>query len=249
MPGTPTTRFAIPTLGGTDAINTSHTAINNGFGAVDSNMTGYLTGTFAGKPTPNKDGRIYRCTDTGQVLLDNGSAWVELTLKPGLAFSLPGSPYDGQEIYLGADPSNGVVWHLRYRAASASLSKWEFLGGGAMYSEVAATESTANTGYVDLATAGPSITVPYRGDYEIISSVTGSTSSSSGLAALKFGASAAVDADALETTFVSGGIIVAGSRTYVRNMGAVSVKVVYRSAFGTPSFSKRSLTIRPIRVG
>ena len=55
--------------------------------------------------------------------------------------SLPGSPVDGQEVFYqsttagtgGASNSMadvGAVWHLRYRSASTSAYKWEFVGGG-----------------------------------------------------------------------------------------------------------------------
>ena len=52
----------------------------------------------------------------------------------GTAFvtALPTSPVDGQEVYYQADGTNGVIWHLRYRAASSSANKWEFVGGSAL---------------------------------------------------------------------------------------------------------------------
>lgn len=80
MPGTPTTKYSIPTLNasGTDAINVSHTAINSAFTAIDGAFSGYAEGTFAGRPAAGKAGRIYRCTDTGQLFEDTGSAWVEI---------------------------------------------------------------------------------------------------------------------------------------------------------------------------
>lgn len=44
--------------------------------------------------------------------------------------ALPGSPTDGQEIFLqtAAMATARMVWHLRYRAA-ATTYKWEFVGG------------------------------------------------------------------------------------------------------------------------
>lgn len=86
---------------------------------------------------------------------------------PALVSSLPASPIDGQEVYYLADATNGVVWHLRYRAASASAYKWEFVGGAPMQTIVSAGEgngATLNT-WMDLATVGPIVTVPRAGEY------------------------------------------------------------------------------------
>lgn len=94
--------------------------------------------------------------------LDNYSS-----LRPPVVTGLPGSPVDGQEIYFQADATNGVIWRLRYRAASASAYKWEFLGGGALHSVVPAQESFANTNWANLATFGPFVSLPLAGDYEI----------------------------------------------------------------------------------
>jgi len=84
--------------------------------------------------------------------------------------SLPGSPVDGQEVYYLADGTNGVMWHLKYRAGSSSSYKWEFVGGSALKSKSDAGFATgsadtfsANT-YTPL--TGVSITAPLAGDYE-----------------------------------------------------------------------------------
>lgn len=86
---------------------------------------------------------------------------------PAYVTTLPGSPYDGQEVYLQVDATNGINWHFRYRAGSASAYKWEFLGGPPLDSRVDALEISTSTTYVDLTTAGPSVTVPRAGDYEL----------------------------------------------------------------------------------
>ena len=82
--------------------------------------------------------------------------------------TLPSSPVDGQEVYYQADGTNGVIWHLRYRSGSASTYKWEYVGGTALSSEVPASEGIPASGsYGNLATVGPSVTVPLAGDYDI----------------------------------------------------------------------------------
>lgn len=258
MPGTPTTKYSIPTLNasGTDAINVSHTALNSAFTTIDGAMAGYAEGTFAGKPAAGKAGRLYRCTDTGQWLADTGTVWVDLNAAPALVSSLPGSPFDGQEIYYSADPTNGVVWHLRYRSAAGGSYKWEFVGGGQLTAEVAAAEFSNSSSYVDLATVGPSITVPLAGDYEVAfgaEMTAGSTLST--FVAVKFGAAAASDADAVRASTSLGAATVVDysvARTMRRNLStaASTVKLVYKAPTGAgATAANRFLAIRPVRVG
>jgi len=82
--------------------------------------------------------------------------------------ALPSSPIDGQSFYYTADTTNGIVWHLRYRSASASAYKWEYVGGAPLTSGVLAEQGVPVTNaFSDLATVGPSVTVPLAGDYVI----------------------------------------------------------------------------------
>ena len=53
-----------------------------------------------------------------------------------LVTSLPATPTDGQEVYYLADAANGVIWHLRYRAAATGAFKWEFVGGPPLSHEI-----------------------------------------------------------------------------------------------------------------
>jgi hypothetical protein len=79
--------------------------------------------------------------------------WVD-TDEPGIVpfpganrvTSLPSYPYDGQEVYYVADNTNGIIWHLRYNAASSSPYKWEFIGGSELVSYVAASSATLGGG-------------------------------------------------------------------------------------------------------
>lgn len=81
-----------------------------------------------------------------------------------LVGALPGSPTDGQECYFLADATAGIVWHLRYRAASASANKWELVGGDPLVSGPLGSLTTASAALVAL-TGGPSVTVPLAGEY------------------------------------------------------------------------------------
>lgn len=82
--------------------------------------------------------------------------------------SLPTSPDDGQELRFLADATNGVIWNLRYRAASASTYKWEFIGGQrlrALNSGAHLNFSTTGVGTYAAVTNGPTLAVPLAGDY------------------------------------------------------------------------------------
>jgi hypothetical protein len=81
--------------------------------------------------------------------------------------ALPGAPVDGQEIYYVADATNGVVWHLKYRAASSSAYKWEYLGGGPMVNTRDVEEGTGTTGAYQHLGPGPGVTPPLSGDYTV----------------------------------------------------------------------------------
>lgn len=165
--------------------------------------------------------------------------------------SLPGSPVDGQRCLYLADATNGVVWDLRYRSASASTYKWEAVGGGVLSDEIATSQTTATTGsYVDLTTVGPTITVPLAGDYEIAFGALLSTSGGAMNVAPKFGAAAAADADDVRMS-ATGDVSVARVMRRTVSSAATTVKLVYKLIGGASSVaaSNRCLTIRPIRVG
>lgn len=83
-----------------------------------------------------------------------------------LVTSLPSAPIDGQEIRYLADATNGVIWNLRYRAASSSSYKWEFIGGSPLYSQGGGFSSITSTSYVNFGT-NSSLTIPLAGDYNI----------------------------------------------------------------------------------
>lgn len=88
---------------------------------------------------------------------------------PALVTSLPSAPVDGQECYVLADASNGVIWNLRYRAAASSSYKWEFVGGAALRA-VGADASINALAAAGWYPAGPTIlqiAAPLPGEYEV----------------------------------------------------------------------------------
>jgi len=79
--------------------------------------------------------------------------------------TLPATPTDGQEYDYIADATNGVIWRLRYRAASTSTHKWEFVGGSplqATWPNFGQLTLTANT-WTRLGSV--QIVCPLAGDY------------------------------------------------------------------------------------
>ena len=99
-------------------------------------------------------------------LLTAAPAPLPVTTPQVVTTSLPSSPVDGQECYFVADATNGIVWHLKYRSASASTHKWELVGGSHLYAgPLGSVSSTAS--FPIVITGGPSLTLPLPGDYQI----------------------------------------------------------------------------------
>jgi hypothetical protein len=193
-----------------------------------------------------------------------GSIWIDTDevppayVSPPLVTSLPGSPFDGQEVNYLADAANGVVWNLRYRAGSASAYKWEFLGGAALYSQVINGETSASTTFVNLATVGPQITVPLAGDYDIQHGARayGSQNQISVIMSYSIGATAASANDVVDmysgSSYDSAIATVAphGARIQRKTLAAGDAIVAkYRVNAGTGWWGFRWLRISPVRVG
>lgn len=182
------------------------------------------------------------------------AAWVITTVfAPEVTGSLPASPVDQQEAIFVADATNGVKWHFRYRAASASASKWESLGDCTpLTSEITTDESTVSTTYVAFTTPGPQITLPLAGDYMIAfgSDSYNATALSATLIAPKLGAAATSDNES--TVHVSSTSNAENQvwRSMRRNGLAASAVITMqiRCNSGTGHGAKRNLEVRPIRV-
>lgn len=170
-----------------------------------------------------------------------------------LVTSLPTAPVDGQEIYYLADATNGIVWHLRYRAASASAYKWEFIGGGPLSSTVDTAESTTSGTYAALATAGPSVTVPLAGEYVIErdGACGNNTAGAFHYWSYDIGATAAVDGDSTMFQWISGLNVWANvTRTQKKTLAANTALVSkYKLSAGTGSWGNRNMKVTPVRVG
>lgn len=92
-----------------------------------------------------------------------------VTSLPTVGPSGSGPLLDGQECRLLVDATNGIVWHLAYRAGSSSPYKWEFLGGSSLLARVNGSLGVITVGGVWNTAGGgaPAVTVPNVGDYEV----------------------------------------------------------------------------------
>lgn len=178
--------------------------------------------------------------------------------SPTRVTALPASPFDGQEIYYVADDTNGVVWHFKYRSASASSYKWEFVGGSALTARVNTFETlsagTFNT-FRDLATTGPSVTAPLAGDYLLDFGATGRNSTAMGSWSVSPSVSggAAASASAADGVVAHSAVASADSVGWRRirkdGLSAAAITLRYAHNNDQGSFASRFLSVVPVRVG
>jgi hypothetical protein len=214
------------------------------------------TAYHAGEFVVGSDGITYQCVKDGTVGV-TPTPWAPAPTIP-YGTSLPASPTDGQEAILVDSVTNpSYQWRFRYNAGSTSSYKWEFIGGVAASSEIAAGQAFSSSTYIDVATVGPQLTLPRAGDYICEFGCTvqqGQAAATAVYVALKRGAAATSDNDsaALDLAATS---IVPNLATFMRALranGAAATdvyKLQYRnSAGGAVTASNRWLTIVPVRV-
>lgn len=103
----------------------------------------------------------------------NGSYWRVVSDPPLLTtaqFAALATPNDGFRVDLKVDGTLGIVWPLRYNAASASIYKWEVIGGASPLFTYDSDDGTVTAAsYTDLtgSSVGPSLTLPFGGDYMV----------------------------------------------------------------------------------
>jgi hypothetical protein len=187
--------------------------------------------------------------DTVSLLRYSGTEWHQVGVPPYVT-ALPTPPFDGFEVFYAADATNGVIWHLRYRSGGGTY-KWEYVGGPPLFAEVTTVESRTNIAYGALATAGPSVTVPLAGEYDVwIGATVTPPAGVIGLMSYDIGATGAVDADAVR---VHGGAAQAScNRSRRKTISAASTALVskYRETIATgTSWQDRFMSVRPVRVG
>lgn len=244
--------------------------------ASGSNVTLYNAetgGSTVGNPlTTDSQGRAFAYTDRQGLRIDYSSTlftsyteYREDAVPPqGIVSSLPGSPFDGQEIYFQSAgmATAGTVWHFRYRAGGGTY-KWEYLGGPPLAVEgvggrVDGTEeSTTSTTITTLTTAGPAITAPLAGEFDCRLSVYGAqvgVNSSPVVFFWKTGDSTSTgwqnsDGNVYAAAVSGAGIITAQKRLTVASGDSIQVRYACSNATGGAKFRNRNLWVTPVRVG
>jgi hypothetical protein len=205
--------------------------------------------------SPVEGDEVYFVTDatydTVSLLRYSGTEWHQVGVPPYVT-ALPTPPFDGFEVFYAADASSGVIWHLRYRSGGGTY-KWEYVGGPPLVSEVVTQESTTSATYAALATAGPSITVPLAGDYDVhhgasLQAPAGQTIHYS----YDIGGTGASDNDSAQnfiqsTAITDMSVAHAGRHTGLSASTALVSK--YKTSGGTAYAKKRFMRVTPVRVG
>lgn len=173
--------------------------------------------------------------------------------------SLPAGPLDGQEINYLADAANGIVWRFRYRSASASAYKWEFIGGSALRVENVGGsawgvwESATSVTFAVLPTPGPTITAPLAGDYDVSGSAMayGNTVDVGALMLWKTGDGAPSwnPYDAVEYVGAARAVTIAVRKKRTGVAAGDVFELRYGVSGGNTYFNARSLYVQPVRVG
>lgn len=221
----------------------------------------FTTGTRAARPAAGSlaIGSTYYATDNGITYRTDGAAWTAIDWSALRVTALPTSPApeDGQEIIFVADATNGVLYHLKYNAGSASPFKWESVGSSWLGADVLTDETTASSTYTNLATVGPTVVAPLAGDYEVEFGCNDYNSTQGLVNNMSFAVGATAASDNDRTMFQQEGVAgTISSSTVSRNVtktgvtAGASLQCKYRvSNAGTANFRYRWIRIRPIRVG
>lgn len=180
--------------------------------------------------------------------------WYPMPGSWGFGTSLPSVPSGVDRVTFDLTDSTASPtyrWSLRYNAGSGSSYKWEFVGGSPATANVDASQTTASGSLVDLATAGPSFTLPRAGDYvvswgaEVANTAAGN---SNVLAVMKAGVE---QARINGVSMIAGaGFLLRAQRTFKVSGAAASelLKLQYAVSGGTGTFEKRDLQVAPTRV-
>jgi hypothetical protein len=230
------------------------------FPVISNDAFGEVIVFMDGRVTPGIGSTLSFLLEPIEFDTETVTAYTSGIIGPPKVTALPANPVDGQECYFVADATNGVVWHLRYNAGSASAYKWEFVGGAALRHFVPTSESRNQAaGWGDLTTIGPQVTIPLAGDYDVdfgcgysYSTVTGgsTTMSVDGCGQTASQRSTA----AFDTYMVSeqAGIGVNTLRQRgIQTLTTGTLKCAYLAggAGSVAYFRGRTLLVQPVRVG
>lgn len=165
--------------------------------------------------------------------------------------ALPAGPTDTQMVLYSTGVA-GVEWLLTF---NSSTGKWDYVGGPPLIAEVLTLEGplAPGGGYVDLATVGPSVTLPALvGDWIVECSMSfanaSATANTGGVMAYTIGATAASDSDACEAVSATSNTASGFKATLKTGLAASAlIRGKYKTTGGSQgSFSKRVLRVWPV---
>lgn len=169
-----------------------------------------------------------------------------------LVTSLPASPIDGQECYYQADATNGIIWNLRYRAASASAYKWELVGGSGLQGYSDATETTTSASLTATGFTSITQTAPLAGDYVLIFGCN-AYATTAGNVQMGISVSGAAPDSTTQTSVytpaTNAGVTIQRQQRKTGVTASTTFQAQHAVQAGTGSFRYRSLAIQPLRVG
>lgn len=229
-----------------------------------ANATGYVGVSANGNVTLNNYASGSSVTAWANVNLnfdtEGVSSYTAGIIGPPLVNVLPANPIDGQECYYQSTTvvvggqtmaQIGLVWHLRYNVNSPSLYKWEFVGGNEIISNVPTDQArTAGGANNDLATVGPSVTVPLLGDYvyqATINTYVGAAGISSFVVASPPGTSVTEDQAQIYLAAAALGSSISLLGRLLAQPAGREVRIQYFSPVAA-NFRFRKLMVRPLRV-
>jgi hypothetical protein len=171
--------------------------------------------------------------------------------------SLPATPNDGNECYYLADATNGVLWHLKYRAGSASTYKWEVAGASPLVNNANGGTLSTALAFGDLASGAIPVVVPLAGDYIVDAyaalTATGAPVGSQYAMGPFRGTGQGAPPNYASWNAAAAGyaapLVHLGERFTGVSAGATFKPQFYSSSSTTSTFGPVRIVVRPIRVG
>jgi microcystin-dependent protein len=213
-----------------------------GGGAAHNTMPPYVVLAFMIKATGAQ------IDAAGALVGPQGPPGVNAT--PPLVSALPGAPIDGQECYYLADAAAGVVWRLRYRAASSSAYKWECIGGSPLTAQSTAAATVGNA-LAEAPDNVPRLIAPLAGDWILDYQAQCSHGVAGGYVGVQAFVGAVPEASSYAVSSTAGySVTVSGSQVRFAGITAGSAAGLrFTTSSGTGSVYWRAISLRPARVG
>lgn len=222
---------------GVQSTNTTGTTLAGASSTVQHN--GSLVAAEPNIDFEDGTGVVFTVADDGP----NRRVKVTPSINVAAGTSFPGSPVDGQEYIYAADTTNGVFWRMRWYASGGY---WACVGGSPLFNEIATAESTNSGSYTALTTAGPSIVLPFAGDWMVwIGCTLSPADNASQYMSYDIGGTGAVDADGIRDNSSIASISRLRRKT---GLGAVTLTAKYKGDTGNPAtWENRFMAVWPVK--